>query len=331
MRVLRALRAIGAPGSVSRGGRHARRMIRVSAKHCPQEKVVQEPMTTRRDFLRLSAMAAGCVISFPRSAFAGQEPGPLNYGVQLFMVRRQAATDLAGILKSIQQIGYTQIELYPVVYNHPATELKKIVADSGLGLVSAHFDYAGFQGKIDYAQQLGLKYMVCPMLPQDQWTSTAGFEKAADDFNRWGAQVQEAGMEFVFHNHCYEFKPQQGGLTGWETLMGNTDPTLVKLELDMYWLTQAGQKPGTVLGAYVDRVKLIHLKDRTEGAPTGFEMGPGAEHFTELGKGTIAWPRLLAQARRQGIRYAYLDQDETAGPVVESMTESFAYLKGLNI
>jgi sugar phosphate isomerase/epimerase len=247
------------------------------------------------------------------------------------MVRRQAATDLAGILKSIQQIGYTQIELYPVVYNHAAGELKKIVADSGLGVVSAHFDYAGFQGKIDYAQQLGLKYMVCPMLPQEQWSSTAGFEKAADDFNRWGSQVHDAGMEFVFHNHCYEFKPQKGGLTGWETLMGNTDPTLVKLELDMYWLTQAGQKPGTVLGEYVDRVKLIHLKDRMEGAPTGFVMGPGAEHFTELGKGTIAWPRLLAQARRQGIRYAYLDQDETAGPVVESMTESFAYLKGLNV
>ena len=58
---------------------------------------------------------------------------------------------------------------------------------------------------------------------------------------------------------------------------------------------------------------------------------PSAQHFTELGKGTIDWPRLLQQARWQGIRYAYLDQDETPGPVVESMTESFAYLKGLNI
>ncbi len=287
-------------------------------------------MTTRRDFLRQSALAAGCVISLPRGAFAGQVPEPLNYGVQLFMVRRQAVTDLAGILKSIQQIGYTQIELYPVVYNHPAAELKKIVADAGLGLVSAHFDYAGFAGKIDYAQQLGLKYMVCPMLPKEQWTSTAGFEKAADDFNRWGAQVHDAGMELVFHNHCYEFKPQEGGLTGWETLMGNTDPTLVKLELDMYWLTQAGQKPAVVLGSYASRVKLIHLKDRTEGAATGFVVDASADHFTELGKGTIAWPKLLAQARRQGIRYAYLDQDETAGPVVESMTQSFQYLKGLN-
>ncbi len=288
-------------------------------------------MTTRRDFLRLSAMAAGCVIRFPRNAFAADDVGKLIYGVQLFMVRRQAVTDLAGILKAIQQIGYTQIELYPVVYNHSAGELKKIVDDSGLGLVSGHFDYAGFANKIDYARQLGLKYMVCPMLPEAQWTSIAGFNKAASDFNGWGAAVRDAGMEFVFHNHCYEFKPLEGGATGWDTLMGSIDPGLVKLELDVYWLTQAGQKPETVLADYADRVKLIHLKDRTAGAPAGFVMGSSAEHFTELGKGTIAWPKLLEQAKKQGIQYAFLDQDETAGPVVESMTESFAYLKKINV
>jgi sugar phosphate isomerase/epimerase len=288
-------------------------------------------MTTRRDFLQKAAMAAGCVISFPRNVFAGQDPGNLNYGVQLYMVRRQAATDLAGILKAIRQIGFTQIELYPVVYNHPAAELKTIVDDSGLGLVSAHFDYVGFPEKIDYAKQLGLMYMVCPMLPQDQWTSTAGFEKGAEDFNKWGLQVSQAGMKFVFHNHCYEFKPQEGGLTGWQTLMGATDPTLVNLELDIYWLVQAGQNPAALMRQYKNRVRLIHLKDRTPGAPTGFTMGPEAQHFTELGKGSIDWPRLLLEARWQGIRYAYLDQDETSGPVVESMTESFAYLKGLNL
>ena len=52
-------------------------------------------MTTRRDFLQMTAMAAGCVVSFPRNAF-GQDPGNLNYGVQLYMVRRQAPKDLAG-------------------------------------------------------------------------------------------------------------------------------------------------------------------------------------------------------------------------------------------
>jgi sugar phosphate isomerase/epimerase len=287
-------------------------------------------MKTRREFLRVSALAAGCVIRFPQPAFAAEGNGGMIYGVQLYMVRRQAVKDLAGILKAIHQVGFSQVELYPIAYDHPAAALNQIVADSGLGAVSGHFDYAGFETKVDYGRQLGLKYMVCPMLPKEQWNSTEGFRKAADDFNRWGAAVRDAGMEFLFHNHCYEFKPQAGGVTGWQTLMEHTDPKLVKMEFDLYWLTQAGKDPAAMLAKYADRARIIHLKDRLAGAPTGYEMGPGAEHFTELGKGTIAWPKLIAQARRQGIRYAFLDQDETAGPVIESMGESFSYLYEIN-
>jgi sugar phosphate isomerase/epimerase len=286
-------------------------------------------MTSRREFVRLSALAAGCVVVFPKSGFGAAYTGPMNYGVQLFMVRRQAPGDLAGVLKGIRAIGFTQIELYPIVYNHPADELKKIVADAGLGLVSAHFDYAGFADKVEYGRKLGLKYMVCPMLPEAQWSSLAGFSKAAKDFNAWGKAVKDAGMTFAFHNHCYEFKPQGGG-SGWETLMHETDPALVKLEFDMYWLTQAGQDPKAMLKKYADRARLIHLKDRLAGAKAGYEMGKVAEHFTELGQGTIDWTGIISQAKQQGISYAYLDQDETAGPVMDSMRKSFAYLKTLH-
>jgi sugar phosphate isomerase/epimerase len=286
-------------------------------------------MMKRREFLKMSALAAGCVLRFPGEAFAVGTAGQMTYGVQLFMVRRQAQKDLAGILKAIRQVGFEQIELYPIAYGHPPADLKQIVADAGLGLVSGHFDYEGFAGKVEYGRQLGLKYMVCPMLPKAQWQSVEGFQKAAEDFNQWGAAVRDAGMEFLFHNHCYEFKVLDGGKRGWDVLMERTDSKLVKLEFDFYWLTQAGQDPAAMLAKYAERARLIHLKDRTAGAAVGYEMGPGAEHFTELGKGTIDWPKLIAQARRQGIRYAFLDQDETAGPVLESMRESFAYLRGI--
>jgi len=246
------------------------------------------------------------------------------------MVRRQAPQDLAGVLSAIHQIGYAQIELYPIVYNHPAAELRRIVADSGLAAASGHFDYAGFESKIDYAHQLGLEYMVCPMLPKEQWTSIEGFQKAASDFNRWGKLVRDAGMTFAFHNHDYEFKPQ-GNTTGFAELMQHTDPALVKLEFDLYWLTQGGQDPSAMLSKYADRARLIHLKDRTPDAPVSYNMDKPSEHFTEIGKGTIAWRRLLTQARRQGIRYAFVDQDETVEPVLESLKESYAYLHMLNI
>jgi sugar phosphate isomerase/epimerase len=284
-------------------------------------------MPTRRDFLRLTtlATAAGCTLGRVGTALAAA-PGHLIYGVQLFMVRRQSASNLAAILSAIHKIGYPQIELCPIAYTHPAPELRRIIADSGLSVASAHFDYEGFESKIDYAQQLGLEYMVCPMIPKEQWNSLDGFREAAAKFNTWGKSVHNAGMTFAFHNHDYEFKPQ-GGTNGFAELMKQTDPTLVKLEFDMYWLAQAGQDPYTMLTRYANRTSLIHLKDRTPNAPTSFNVEPSSDHFTELGKGTIVWPRLLAQARKQGIRYAFLDQDETSIPVLDSLKQSYSYLQ----
>lgn len=205
-----------------------------------------------------------------------------------------------------------------------------MVEDAGLGAVAGHFDYLGLEEKLDYGQQLGLKYYVCPMLPKDQWTSLEGFRTAAELFNKVGEGARSRGMELVFHNHDYEFKPMEGS-NGFAELMKHTDPTLVKLELDVYWLTQGGQDPMTMLKSHADRVRLLHMKDRTAGAPTSFDMDQHSEHFTELGRGTIAWPALLKQAKAQGIRYAFLDQDETNGPVVASMETSRAYLRSLKI
>jgi sugar phosphate isomerase/epimerase len=292
-------------------------------------------VTTRRDLLRLSALAtaAGCTLSLSRGAFSQTtqtHADGLIYGVQMYTVRQQAPQDLAGVLREIHHVGYTQIEVSPLVYTHPAAELKRIVADSGLGMVSGHFDYESFAEKIPYARQLGLKFMCCPMIPPAQRTSLEGFRKAAEDFNRWGHMVREEGMELVFHNLNYEFKPQQGS-TGWDALMEHTDPKLVKLEFDIYWLVQGGQDPYAMLLKYPDRVRLLHLKDRTPGARVNYDTDHSAGTFTELGKGTIDWPKLLAQGKRQGIRYAFVDQDETREPIYRSLEENYAYLKKLNL
>ncbi len=192
-----------------------------------------------------------------------------------------------------------------------------------------HFDYEGLESKVEYAHALGIKYMVCPMLPRDQWNTLQGFRSAASLFNKVGAAARSAGMEFVFHNHDYEFKPIDGS-NGFTELMKHSDAALVKLELDVYWLTQAGQDPLAVLKAHSDRVRLIHLKDRLANSPTSFTTDP-PQHFTELGHGTIDWRAIFRQARAQGIQYAFVDQDETSLSVPESMKINREYLRKLTL
>ena len=74
--------------------------------------------------------------------------------------------------------------------------------DSGLVPDSAPFNYEDLEEKIDYGRQLGLKYMVCSILPKNLWDSPEGFkEAAAANLNNWGKRVRDAGMQLAFHNH----------------------------------------------------------------------------------------------------------------------------------
>jgi sugar phosphate isomerase/epimerase len=285
-------------------------------------------MPSRRDFLHLSALAAaaGCTFNLPATAFAADSK--LLYGVQLYTMRKELAADFPGLLRALRQIGFTQLELNQLAFTQPAYTLRKMIEDAGLTSPSSHIS-GDPQPRLDYARQLGLKYIVT-MLPNPKPTSLDDYRAVAANFNRWGASVRDQGMEYVFLSHGHEFLPQEGS-TGFDQIMQNTDPTLVKLEVDIYWLVQAGVDPAAFLSRYRDRIRLLHVKDRVAGAPTSYAADETAEHFTELGKGTIPWPALLRQARRQGIRYVFIDQDRTEMPALESVQQSFAYLRKLKL
>ncbi len=286
-------------------------------------------MPTRRDFLRLSALgtAAGCTRSL--SAAAPSASTQLLYGVQLYTVRKEAATDLPGVLRALRQIGFTQIELHPLAFTQPAATLRQIVADAGLTAPATHMSAADLDNRLDYARQLGVSYIVT-MLPNPRPVSLDDYRAVATRFNQWGATVRAQGMQLAFLCHGHEFLPQDNS-SGFDQLMQNTDPALVKLEVDIYWLVQAGIDPAALLRKYRDRVRLLHLKDRIAGAATSYANDTTAEHFTELGKGSIPWPALLKQAREQDIPYAFLDQDKTEMPVLESLEQSFTYLQTLKL
>ena len=286
-------------------------------------------MTTRRDFLHLSALATAAGYSRSLLAATPAANTQLLYGVQLYTVRKEAANDLPGVLRALRKIGFTQIELHPLAFTQPAATLRQIVANAGLTAPATHMSAADLDTRLDYARQLGVNYIVT-MLPNPRPVSLDDYRAVATRFNQWGTTLHDQGMQLAFLCHGHEFLPQDNS-SGFDQLMQNTDPALVKLEVDIYWLVQAGIDPAALLHKYQDRVRLLHLKDRIAGAPTSYANDATAEHFTELGKGSIPWPALLKQAREQDIRYAFLDQDKTEMPVLESLQQSFTYLQTLKL
>ena len=279
-------------------------------------------MLNRRDFL-ISSMA---VVGGVQRVFADEMAHPL--GVQLYTVRHQAEKQLPEVLAAIHRIGYQQVETYWNVYTHPAAELKRLINDNGLTAPSGHFDYDKIESSFDYAQELGVKYMICPILAESMWSSLDSYKKAADNFNKWGAEAQKRGMRFGFHNHNYEFK-KFGDTDGWDTLLAQTDPKLVWFEMDCYWVTQAGHDPVKMMDEHGERIRLLHLKDRKAGFPASQWKDKAAEHFTEVGSGTIDWKAVLAAAKKNHIEHMYVENDEPERPAIDSLRISYNYLQKL--
>jgi sugar phosphate isomerase/epimerase len=280
-------------------------------------------MVNRREFLAGSAAVLGCMAV---DGFAS--PKPRSLGVQLYTVRDEAEKDLPKVLQAIHAIGYSEVETYWDVYTHPPPQLKKMIADHGLQVHSGHFNYEGLEQKLDYAKELGVTYVICPMLPKDMWTSLDGFKKAADQFNLWGEKVRKMGMQFGFHNHNYEFR-KFGQTTGFDTLMSRADANLVALEMDCYWITQAGEDPVKMMDKLGSRVKALHLKDRKAGFPTSQELNDAAQHFTPVGTGAIDYKSVLAAADRKGVKRLYVEQDFSQGPPMEALRTSFKNLEAI--
>jgi sugar phosphate isomerase/epimerase len=278
----------------------------------------------RRDFLKLSLASVAALAAGKRSFAEASHP----WGVQLYTVRRLIKKDLRGVLEAIHKIGYQEVETYWDVYNHPAKELRQLISDHGLRVPSGHFDYSGLSDKLDYAQELGVRHVVCPILPGSMWNSLDGFKTAAAQFNQWGEEINRRGMQFAFHNHNYEFR-QFGDTTGFDTLMANTDPKLVKLEMDCYWITQAGQDPVKMMNEHADRIVMLHLKDRKPGFPFSQKLDKAAGHFTEVGNGTLDWKTILATAAKNRIEHTFVEQDESTRNPIESIRISYQYLKKL--
>jgi sugar phosphate isomerase/epimerase len=281
-------------------------------------------MKTRREFLAVTL--AGCASLALSSKLSAAVRQPI--GLQLYTLRDMAESDLPETLQHIRAAGYDEIELYWSVYKHPAPELKRMISDHGLTAPSGHFDYDGIETKLDYAKELGVENVICPMLPPKQWNSAEGFREAAKKFNQWGEQVKKLGMKFGFHNHNYEFR-KFGDKTGLEILMGETDPKLVQLEMDCYWVTQAGGDPVALMDRYSDRVRMLHIKDRKPGFATSQELNEAAAHFAEFGTGSIQWEPIFAKAKSIGVKHFFVEQDFITGDPIASVKTSYTHARQL--
>jgi sugar phosphate isomerase/epimerase len=271
----------------------------------------------RRSFLG-TLTGAGVLAS--RLSWAADTHKIDKIGVQLYTVRDAIKEDFDGTLAKVAAAGYREVE-FAGYFDHSPKDVKASLARAGLAAPSAHFDnsYLGdkWPGVLESANVIGHKYVICSFIDEKTRQEPGIWPRLADTFNRAGEQARKAGLQFGYHNHSFEFTPVDGKLP-YDIFLNNTDPNLVKMEMDLYWIANAGADPLAYFNRYPGRFHLVHVKGRAKDG-----------EITEVkADNAIDWKAIFAQSDKAGIKHYFVEQDKSASPF-DSIRTSFNYLHQL--
>jgi len=267
--------------------------------------------------------------------------GPI--GIQLYAVREDLQAQPLRTLQAVRQIGFGEVETAGFA-GLSAQRFRGLLDDAGLSCPSAHlqFERGSFDSAFEQAHALGAHYAASGSL-RDLVSSAATPQAApaaaapsramtleearrtAELANRIGEQAQRAGLQYVYHNHDFEFVPQPGGI-GYDVLLEQTDPALVQFEIDCGWMIVGGRDPSSYFARYPGRFPLIHVKDFLPGAGHRPDH-PGAE----LGHGMIDYRPIFAAAETAGLKHYFAEQEGpfTRVSQLDAARQAFAYLSKL--
>ena len=282
-------------------------------------------MQSRREFLgtlgrsAIGASLLGCVRATGFASHGRQ--GRIPIGLQLYTVRSLMARDFDGTLARIADVGYREVEFAGYFGRTPA-QVREALARHGLRAPSTHIalpaDDAAWQRTLDEAKAIGHDWVTIAWLDAPLRATPDDWARVADRFNSLAHRANRVGLRFAYHNHDFEFT-RVGGSTLFDTLLARTDPALVDLEMDVYWVTKAGADPVALMRQHPRRFPMLHLKDATA-APE--------RRMVDVGAGTIDWAALLTLARDQGTAHAFVEHDEPTDPLA-SIRASYSYLSRL--
>ncbi|WP_413670588.1 sugar phosphate isomerase/epimerase family protein [Mucilaginibacter sp. Mucisp86] len=290
-------------------------------------------MITRRSFLKTSALLSAGLLAAP-NLFAYDKK---YIGLQLYTVRDAMAADPVAALAKVAKAGFTSVEgaTYTgteLFYGMRPGDFANVLKQNGLIMPSAHYRLGeelvngehqkgtimnDWKKAVDDAAEAGVQYMVCAYLSQSERGDLDHYKNVANMLDIAGETCKGAGIQLCYHNHDFEFI-QENGKYPYEILLENTDKDMVKMEMDLYWVTKANQDPIALIDKHPGRFPLWHVKD--------MDKTP-EKKFTEVGNGTIDFKKIFTQAKKSGLKYFFVEQDVCPGDPFDSISQSISYIK----
>ncbi|HAL83435.1 MAG TPA: sugar phosphate isomerase/epimerase [Mucilaginibacter sp.] len=289
-------------------------------------------MTNRREFLTQAGLISAGMMIAPNLLSAKSNKKVV--GLQLYSLRDQLPADIKGGIAKVAAAGYKEVE--PFGYSKKdgfwgldAKAFGELLKANGLKAPSAHFDMDEYfvEGKtealksyIEAANITGMSYVIVPSVNGEVLKSANEFKQVAEKMNKAAELCKKSGLKLGYHNHNFEWKPVDG-TTFYDVLLKETDPELVHMEMDIFWVVRSGQDPIKLFKQHPGRFAFCHIKDRDK---TNTDIN------TEIGKGSIDFKTILSHAKLAGLKHFIVEQENyiNIDPFV-SIKESCDYCKNV--
>lgn len=245
--------------------------------------------------------------------------------LQMYTVREDLAKDFVGTYRAVAAMGYPGVQ--PAGYgNLPAQDFRKLLDELHLQVAGTHVNLDALEnrldGEIDYAKTMGTIDLVVPFIAKEQRSNLAGWQKVAQTLNDIGAKCKQRGMRLSYHNHAFEFETLDLGngkqVFALDYLLGETDPTLVYWEPDVYWILYGGQDPAAYIRKYSGRCPLVHIKDMA---------ATEDRTFAPIGTGVVDFKAIFSAAEDGGAEWYIVEQDRCEGPCMDAARTSLENLR----
>ena len=276
---------------------------------------------TRREFVSaVGGLLASSALPTASATKAGAGKKLERIGLELYTVRGEMKKNFGGTLARVARTGYKEVE-FAGYFGYSAKTVRASLRQNGLTSPSSHIGFPvlgkDWDKTIEDALVIGQRYLICPWI-DDKYRTLDGYKQVAGLFNKAGERAKAAGIQFGYHNHSYEFKPIQGRLP-YDLLIEETDPALVVMQMDVFWMRNGGQDPLVYFRRYPGRFPSLHIKDMD-----------AAGKMVDVGKGVIPWRAIFARRELAGTKHIFVEHDEPKDPFA-SIRDSYRYLRSLEI
>ena len=205
----------------------------------------------------------------------------MEYGLQLFSVRDMTKDNLDDALRQVAELGYKKVE-FAGFFGHSAEDVKAMLDKYGLVCSGTHTGWQEvaehFEETVAYHKIIGNKNIIVPGCDLSTQEKLDEFVAMANEFQ---PKLAAEGINFGYHNHAHEFRPNEDGSMIHDQLVYRTN---LDLEIDTYWAYVGMKNPVQLMERLKDRLKVIHIKDgdaEGKGKPLGMGTAPVADVYAK--------------------------------------------------